>query len=129
MLTAAEAAARLGVKRESLYAYVSRGMLDRRLSEDGRTSLFALHDVERLRTERRRGRPASTSIDLTVTTSLTQISDDGVWYRGVPLADIAGRWSFERAAEWLWHGVDDEHVRLPRRSTSPGRGESTTSSR
>ena len=111
MLTAAEAAARLGVKRESLYAYVSRGMLDRRLSEDGRTSLFALHDVERLRTERRRGRPASTSIDLTVTTSLTQISDDGVWYRGVPLADIAGRWSFERAAEWLWHGVDDEHVR------------------
>src|SRR5262245_47946867 len=106
MLTAAEAAARLGVKRESLYAYVSRGMLDRRLADDGRTSLFALQDVERLRTERRRGRPASTSIDLSVTTSLTQISDEGVWYRGVPLTDIAGRWSFERTAEWLWHGVD-----------------------
>jgi len=39
-LTAVEAAARLGVKRATLYAYVSRGLLDRTLSLDGRTSLF-----------------------------------------------------------------------------------------
>ena len=99
MLTASEAAARLGVKRESLYAYVSRGMLDRRLAEDGRTSLFALHDVERLRTERRRGRPASTSIDLTVTTSLTQISATASAFRSVTEKSTAAaraRWTNSR---------------------------------
>jgi citrate synthase len=105
-LSAAEAAARLGVKRASLYAYVSRGLLDRQVADDGRSSRFAVADVEHLLAERRHGRPASTSIDLTVTTGITRLTDDGVWYRGTPLADIVGTWSFERTAEWLWHGVD-----------------------
>ncbi len=35
-LSAAEAARRLGVKRETLYAYVSRGVLRRRHGDDGR---------------------------------------------------------------------------------------------
>ena len=105
-LTAAEAAARLGVKRASLYAYVSRGILPRRVAPDGKTSRFDLDDVERLVRSRRRGRPPDPSIELTITTSITRISDQGVWYRGRPLAELAGSWSFERTAEWLWTGVD-----------------------
>lgn len=105
-LTSAEAAARLGVKRESLYAYVSRGILARRTGEDGRSSVFDAGDVERLLGQRRRGRPPSTSIDLTITTAITRITDDAVWYRGMPLHDIAGRWSFEQTAEWLWTGAE-----------------------
>ncbi len=106
-LTAVEAAARLGIKTASLYAYVSRGQLSRTVDVDGKTSLFAAHDIDQLVAQRRRGRPANTAIDISVTTSLTRISDEGVWYRGVPLGDIVGRWSFERTAQWLWTGEHD----------------------
>ena len=50
-LTAAEAAARLGVKRETLYAYVSRGLLHRHMAMDGRTSLFDADEIESFRSE------------------------------------------------------------------------------
>ena len=53
-LTAAQAARRLGVKPATLYAYVSRGVLSRDKSSDGRASLFDPEEVERLA---RRGRP------------------------------------------------------------------------
>lgn len=105
-LSAPEAAARLGVKRETLYAYVSRGVLSRRVGADGKSSVFDAGEVEQLVGRRRRGRPPAASIDLTITSALTRITDEGVWYRGVSLRDIVGRWSFERTAEWLWSGGD-----------------------
>ena len=43
-LSTAEAAARLGVKPATLYAYVSRGLLGRERSADGRTSTFGPAD-------------------------------------------------------------------------------------
>src|ERR1700683_3194400 len=52
--TAAEAARRLGVKPATLYAYVSRGVLNRDKAADGRGSLFDAEEVERLAP---RGRP------------------------------------------------------------------------
>ncbi len=54
VLTAKQAATRLGVKLETLYAYVSRGVLRRTLAADGRTSRFDAAEVESLA---RRGRP------------------------------------------------------------------------
>src|ERR1700751_408552 len=54
LLTAAQAAQRLGVKPATLYAYVSRGVLSRDKAADGRGSLFDSEEVERLA---RRGRP------------------------------------------------------------------------
>ena len=39
-ITAEAAAQRLGVKRATLYAYVSRGVLVRKRAPDGRASLF-----------------------------------------------------------------------------------------
>ena len=45
-LTAAEAARRLGVKPATLYAYVSRGVLSRVRSPDGRASLFGAEEGE-----------------------------------------------------------------------------------
>jgi citrate synthase len=47
-LSTAEAAARLGVKPATLYAYVSRGLLGRERSADGRTSTFDPDEVDRL---------------------------------------------------------------------------------
>ena len=53
MLTARQAADRLGIKPETLYAYVSRGVLTRH--QDGRRSLFAREEIERLAARARRG--------------------------------------------------------------------------
>ena len=71
-LTAREAAASLGVKVETLYAYVSRGMLDREVALDGRTSRFSPADVDRLAKRRRRG-PASEGLEVVIDTGLTAI--------------------------------------------------------
>ena len=105
-IPAAEAAARLGVKRESLYAYVSRGLLSRRVGEDGRSSLFDLAEVEAL-VGRRGRRPSSSTIDVTIVSGITRIADDGVWYRGRPLAGLVANSSFEQVAQLLWTGVDE----------------------
>ncbi|HKO85930.1 MAG TPA: helix-turn-helix domain-containing protein, partial [Actinomycetota bacterium] len=47
-LSTAEAAERLGVKPATLYAYVSRGLLGRERSPDGRTSTFDPVEIDRL---------------------------------------------------------------------------------
>ena len=56
-LTAAEAAARLGVKRETLYAYVSRGLLTRHREPGDRRSWFDPAEVDRLQSQSRRAGP------------------------------------------------------------------------
>lgn len=55
-LTAEEAARRLGVSRQTLYAYVSRGLLRAHGSDDPRRSSYSADAVERLGVERKRGR-------------------------------------------------------------------------
>jgi citrate synthase len=103
-LSTAEAAARLGVKPATLYAYVSRGLLGRERSPGGRTSTFDPAEVERLaagRAGRRGRRPAA---ELAVESALTAIEGGALWYRGRPATELAATRSFEEAAEWLWSG-------------------------
>ena len=54
-LSAREAAALLGIKLSTLYAYVSRGKLQSTLAPDGRGKRYLRADVERLKA--RKGRP------------------------------------------------------------------------
>ena len=104
-LTVDEAARRLGVKPATLYAYVSRGVLDRRRGPDGRTSRFDAADIDALA---RRGRPRrssrTTGLDIEIDTSLTAIQPDRVRYRGHDAARLARRRTFEEVAELLWTG-------------------------
>src|SRR5689334_2428034 len=81
-LSTSEAAARLGVKPETVYAYVSRGLITRHLADDGRTSRLDAADVERL--ARRGRRPASrrSALDVVLTTAITRIEDDTLRFRG-----------------------------------------------
>lgn len=111
---AAEAARLLGVTRPTLYAYVSRGKLSRRTAVDGRTSLFALDEIEALQ-ERARSRPRPRpSIDVRITSAITVLDEDGLLYRGHPVADLARTSSFEQVAELLWSGeLPDGEVRWP----------------
>jgi citrate synthase len=111
MLESEEAARRLGVKRSTLYAYVSRGLLPSQPSADGRRSLFDVDDVERLARRSRGGRRVESRL-ATVTTAITQLRDDGPAYRGRPAVALAGSASFEEVAELLWAtegaATDDE---------------------
>jgi citrate synthase len=104
LLTAADAARRLGVKPATLYAYVSRGALRRQRSADGRTSLFDAGEIEALARRGRPRRPAG-SLDITIESRLTQISPDGLRYRGHDALALARTRSFEDVAELLWTGA------------------------
>ena len=100
-LTALEAATRLGVKRETLYAYVSRGLLTRERAADGRSSTFSAEEIEALAARTRQGGRAG-GLELIVASGLTLIEDDRLFYRGVDVADIVPAMPFESVAEWLW---------------------------
>ena len=102
-LTSAEAAARLGVKPETLYAYVSRGLLHSKRAAGGRTSSFDPDEVERLtRRGRRLGRRGASAV--VFESALTAIQDGTLWYRGVDARELARSHSFEEVAAWLWTG-------------------------
>src|SRR5215469_8881880 len=108
MLTTEEAARRLGVKVPTLYAYVSRGLLESHRDPDARGSLFDLADVEALATRSRGGRQTSTRL-ATITTAVTQLHQDlGPLYRGQRATDLAARASFEEVAELLWQSEPED---------------------
>ena len=102
-LTAAEAARRIGVKPATLYAYVSRGVLSRVRAPDGRTSLFAVEEVEQLARRGRPRRPAGVA-DITVESAITEITGDSLRFRGLDATRLAVSRTFEEVAELLWTG-------------------------
>ena len=102
MLTTAEAARRLGVKVPTLYAYVSRGLLESHADPARRGSLFDLGEVEALAMRSRGGRQTATRL-ATITTAVTQLDQQrGPIYRGRAATDLALASSFEEVAELLW---------------------------
>ena len=103
MLESDEAARRLGIKVTTLYAYVSRGLLTSHPAPGGRRSLFALEDVERLARRSRQAKTVETRM-VTVTTGVTQLTDDGPLFRGRLATELAATTSFEAVAGWLWSG-------------------------
>lgn len=105
-LSTKEAAELLGVKAETVYAYVSRGQLSSRRAPGGRSSTFDAKEVEALaRRNRRAGAGSPTSGgELSVRTRITLIDTDRYYYRGVDAAELAARHTYEEVAEWLWTG-------------------------
>jgi len=100
-LSTEEAAARLGVKKETIYAYVSRGIISRHKAVDGRASTFDADEVDRLR--RQRAGEHKGQLQAPVTSSITEVGDGLVAYRGKPVDQlVAEDVGFEGAAELLW---------------------------
>ena len=99
-----EAARRLGVKRETIYAYVSRGRLTSRSAADGRRSEILLTDLRRMEAAQRRRRgPASE-----MRTELSEFVNGSIRYRGWALADLVASRTFESVAHLLWSGAFDD---------------------
>jgi citrate synthase len=124
-LSAAEAAARLGVKPESLYAYVSRGLLSR--ERDATGSWFDPLEVEAFAGRRRRspappagGAAAGTPL-MVLDTRLAHVEDDALHYRERSAARLAREQSFEDVVCWLWgtrtlRPPDADDVQVARRT-------------
>ena len=104
-LTSTEAAARLGVKRATLYSYVSRGLLQRVVDSDGRSSRFNPEEVDRLRS--RSGRRDEEEIGVLVSTGITQMADGELRVRGRNLIGLSSGTRFEEAADWVWGAESD----------------------
>ena len=103
-LTSEAAARKLGVKPETLYAYVSRGMVRSEKVPNSRRSRFLRSDVEKL-AGRQRGGGRAGGLELIIETDLTYLDPSGVLaYRGWNVADAVKTATFEEVASWLWHG-------------------------
>ncbi len=121
-MSARDALAALGIRTQTLYAYVSRGWI-RSLKQPGtKERLYVRDDVERMRARQRarsgHGAVAAAAMNLgdpIIQTSITEISPDGPLYRGRPAIELARRGvAFESVAELLWTGRDpDDEVRWP----------------
>src|SRR4051794_37551058 len=104
-LTTEQAAARLGVKPETLYAYVSRGLLTNEREPGTRRSRYLRSDVERL-AERRRAGGRAGGLEIIVETELTRLDPAGhLYYRGWDVDEAVEEASFEEIANWLWTGT------------------------
>lgn len=105
-----EAAAFLGVKRETLYAYASRGLVRSEPGERGRERLYHREDLERLkvRHDARAGHGAVAAGAMrwgepVLESALTAITPEGPAYRGFLAVTLARqKVPFEAVAEMLW---------------------------
>jgi citrate synthase len=106
------------VKRETLYAYVSRGQLTRDRGSGGRgsggrESVFDSSEVDALAARTRRGGRAG-SLEVVVASGITSLEGDRLRYRGRDATELAASASFEAVAEFLWTGDADVLSRRPR---------------
>lgn len=107
VLTAAQVAKRLGVKLQTVYAYVSRGLLTRTFAADGRTSQFDAGEVEALasRGRPRAERPRIFGVAVSLGTGITEIQSARLCYRGHDAVTLAREHGFETTCELLWGGA------------------------
>lgn len=110
LLTTAQAAARLGVKPETVYAYVSRGLLTSTRLPGVRGSVFDVDEVESLA-----GRDSARRTDIgaveRIRTQTTLIENGHLYYRGRDAVELSSR-PFESVAHFVWTGelLDDVHI-------------------
>jgi citrate synthase len=105
-LSAAEAAEYLGVSRQTLYAYVSRGLLVSEPSAEGRERRYpqwALDELRARRAERREPAAAALRWGTPVLESALTLIDGGrLYYRGRDAVQLSRSATFEEVAALLW---------------------------
>ncbi len=104
------ALAALGVRAQTLYAYASRGRIERRADPaDPRRSLYRADDIEALRRRRDRGRQpraiAASAIawgEPSMATAISTVIHGRLVYRGADAVTLADHADFEEVAALLW---------------------------
>ena len=110
LLAADEAARALGVSKATLYAYVSRGLLNAVADPaDPRASRYSSFEIEQLGQRRGQGRRGEQQIRGALTqgwpvldSALSGIVDGQLVFRGRYARDMARVASLEDTARWLW---------------------------
>jgi citrate synthase len=105
-LTARDAAARLGVKLDTLYAYVSRGLLRSVAVPGSRERHYRVRDIEAFLAARSSGRaaadlngePSMTAID----SAISLIESGRLYYRGRDAVRLSDSATLEEVAALLW---------------------------
>jgi citrate synthase len=109
-LTAQQVMQRLGLKPQTLYAYVSRGLIEARGDAgDSRRRLYRAEDVARLEHRKARGRkPAAIAEDAIafgepiLASGIATIQRGKLWYRGQDAEALAETAKLEDVARLLW---------------------------
>ncbi len=113
-VSAEEATRLLRVKPQTLYTYVSRGLIRSMAQLDDKRRLYYREDIENAiaRGVLRRGQGAAAEGAMrwggqpVIDTSITEITPEGPRYRGHSAVELAaGGCSYEAAAELLWTGM------------------------
>src|SRR5947209_4708432 len=113
LLSAREAAERLGIKLDTLYAYVSRGLLGSVPMSGSRERRYRADDVERFRPSRgERGGPAEALMPV-IGSSICLIEDGRLYYRGQDALRLAATATLEDIADLLWGGELEMNVPTP----------------
>lgn len=126
-LTASQAASQLRVTPATLYAYVSRGLIQAHPDPaDPRRRVYSAADIAHLVKTKARGRKpdqiAASALDFgvpTLTSRITLIADDRLYYRGQEAARLAQRATLEDVARLLWDCTGSDPFAAPRATPSP----------
>ena len=105
LLTARETADRLGIKLDTLYAYVSRGRLRSVMVPGTRERRYRSEDVEALLGARSGLRPPSSNPEAlmpVIGSSICLIENGRFYYRGEDAIRLAERVTLEEVARLLW---------------------------
>jgi citrate synthase len=120
-LSAKAAAEELGVTLQTLYAYVSRGLL-RSEPEPGQTRRrrYSASDVQELKRRQERKRDPAGAIENAMhwgspvmESGITLISDGRLYYRGKDAVELSRRGSLEQVAALIWQADGDSIVCKP----------------
>ena len=111
-MAASDALARLGVRPQTLYAYVSRGRVKARVDPaDPRRSVYRASDIAALATRKSRGRKASDVAagaiawgEPVLDSAITTVVDGRLFYRGRDAAALAETETFEAVGRLLRGG-------------------------
>ena len=126
-LTAEEAMEQLGIRPQTLYAYVSRGRIEARPDpDDPRRSRYRLADVGQLAERKRRGRKAAQVAagaiswgEPVLESAITTVAQGRLFYRGRDAVELAGHASLEAVARLL-RGGDGAALKGVARTPPPG---------
>ena len=128
-ITMEEARAALGVRPQTLYAYVSRGRIGVQPDpQDPRRSLYRAEDVNGLVRRKADGRSRATLAATTlfgaepsVPTAVCAISGGRLYYRGREVSALAAHATLEQAAQCLWACEEAMQLPMPSATTAaPG---------
>src|SRR5437868_12825747 len=122
-LTARETAERLGIKRDTLYAYVSRGLLRSQPIPGSRERGYRTEEVERLRAGRGLSRATRSEPFVPVIDSAICLIEGGrLYYRGHDAIRLAETATLEAIAGLLWGQDPISTFRHSQRSEARGIG-------